>query len=279
MGSSTCSTLTSTPSSGGTAKASSVCFLTGLYSHLQQNPVQWLPIPARPAGLYRVTQGLHVAAGIASVPVLVAKLWLVWPRFVALPLARRASQVVERIGLLPLVGGGIFLAFSGVANIAQWYPWRFSFTASHYWMAWVTMGSIVAHVGAKWATTRPQPGPAVTAPAPRRGRPGARNHSRGRRRRHVPAGPPGNRGRRVGSAHPDHHRPDGCAAAAPRAARASRPHGRAPGAAGEPPMRCDSLDGCRPDVDAARRVVDSPTDRAAVSTSSHSASSTRTRGG
>ncbi len=132
----------------------SVCFVTGLYSHLQQHPQAWLPIPARPAGLYRLTQGLHVAAGIASVPVLIAKLWLVWPRFVALPPVKRASHLVERIGLFPLVGGGIFMAFSGVANIAQWYPWRFSFTASHFWMAWVTMGAIVAHVGAKWAISR-----------------------------------------------------------------------------------------------------------------------------
>jgi hypothetical protein len=132
----------------------SICFVTGLYSHLQQHPQAWLPIPARPAGLYRLSQGLHVAAGIASVPVLIAKLWLVWPRFVALPPVKRASHLVERIGLFPLVGGGIFMAFSGVANIAQWYPWRFSFTASHFWMAWVTMGAIVAHVGAKWAISR-----------------------------------------------------------------------------------------------------------------------------
>ena len=131
-----------------------VCFVTGLYSHLQQHPQAWLPIPARPAGLYRFSQGLHVAAGIASVPVLIAKLWLVWPRFVAFPAVKRASHLVERIGLFPLVGGGIFMAFSGVANIAQWYPWRFSFTASHFWMAWVTMGAIVAHVGAKWAISR-----------------------------------------------------------------------------------------------------------------------------
>ena len=131
-----------------------VCFVTGLYSHLQQHPQAWLPIPARPAGLYRFSQGLHVAAGIASVPVLIAKLWLVWPRFVALPAVKRTSHLVERIGLFPLVGGGIFMAFSGVANIAQWYPWRFSFTASHFWMAWVTMGAIVAHVGAKWAISR-----------------------------------------------------------------------------------------------------------------------------
>lgn len=132
----------------------SIAFLTGLFSNLQQNPVSWLPIPSRPAGLYRFTQGLHVVVGIASVPVLIAKLWLVWPRFVAFPVARRASQLVERIGLFPLVGGGIFMTFSGVANIAQWYPWRFAFRASHYWMAWVTMGAIVAHVGAKWVTTR-----------------------------------------------------------------------------------------------------------------------------
>ena len=132
----------------------SVCFVTGLYSHLQQHPQAWLPIPARPAGLYRLTQGLHVAAGIASLPVLVAKLWVVWPRFVAVPAVKRFSHLVERIGLFPLVGGGIFMVFSGVANIAQWYPWRFSFTATHFWMSWVTMGALTAHVGAKWAISR-----------------------------------------------------------------------------------------------------------------------------
>ena len=132
----------------------SICFVTGLYSHLQQNPVSWLPIQPRPAGFYRLSQGLHVVAGIASIPVLIAKLWLVWPRFVAFPVAKRAGQLVERIGLFPLVGGGIFMTFSGVANIAQWYPWKFSFTASHYWMAWVTMGAIVAHVGSKWVIAR-----------------------------------------------------------------------------------------------------------------------------
>lgn len=149
----------------------SICFLTGLYSHLQQNPQSWLPIQPRPAGLYRLTQGLHVASGIASVPVLIAKLWLVWPRFVVFPLAKRASHFVERIGLFPLVAGGVFMTFSGVANIAQWYPWKFSFTASHFWMGWVTMGAIVAHVGAKWAIARralarPSRRPALAAADP-----------------------------------------------------------------------------------------------------------------
>ncbi|MGH9223523.1 MAG: molybdopterin-dependent oxidoreductase [Acidimicrobiales bacterium] len=131
-----------------------VCFVTGLYSHLHQHPQSWLPLPSRPAGLYRLTQGVHVAAGIASVPVLVAKLWVVWPRFVAWPPVKGVAHLVERVGLFPLVAGGIFMTFSGVANIAQWYPWRFSFTATHFWMAWVTIGAMVAHVGAKWAITR-----------------------------------------------------------------------------------------------------------------------------
>jgi Oxidoreductase molybdopterin binding domain len=131
-----------------------VCFLTGLYSHLHQHPVAWFPVPARPAGLFRFTQGLHVASGIASLPLLLAKLWVVWPRFVSFPPARGVADVVERLGLLALVTGGLFMVGSGVANIAQWYPWRFSFTAAHYWTAWITIGAVVAHVGAKAPITR-----------------------------------------------------------------------------------------------------------------------------
>ena len=127
----------------------STCFVTGLFSHLHQHPLSWLPVPTRPAGLFRFTQGLHVASGIASLPVLVAKLWVVWPRFVSFPPGRRIADAVERLGILALVTGGIFMVFSGVANIAQWYPWRFSFTAAHYWTAWIVIGALVAHLGAK----------------------------------------------------------------------------------------------------------------------------------
>ena len=125
------------------------CFVTGLFSHLHQHPLSWLPVPSRPAGLFRFTQGLHVACGIASLPVLLGKLWVVWPRFVSFPPGRRIADAVERLGVLALVTGGIYMVFSGIANIAQWYPWRFSFTASHYWTAWITIGAVIAHVAAK----------------------------------------------------------------------------------------------------------------------------------
>jgi DMSO/TMAO reductase YedYZ molybdopterin-dependent catalytic subunit len=67
---------------------------------------------------------------------------------------KNAAHLVERVGIFPLVAGGIFMVFSGIANIAQWYPWRFGFPAAHYWMAWVTIGALVAHLGAKWVIAR-----------------------------------------------------------------------------------------------------------------------------
>lgn len=131
----------------------SVCFLTGLFSHAVQHPPSWFRSPARPAGLYRVTQGMHVATGIATVPLLLAKLWSVYPRFFR-PLPRDAAALVARISLLPLVGGAIFLLFTGVTNIARWYVWPFFFPRAHYWAAWITMGALLVHVGARGGTAR-----------------------------------------------------------------------------------------------------------------------------
>lgn len=134
--------------------AFTTCFLTGLLSHLIQQPPSWFLWPARPAGLYRVTQGVHVATGIATVPLLLAKLWAVYPHLWTWPPVRNVAHLVERLSLLPLVAGSLFMLFSGVANITRWYPWKFAFTATHYWVAWITMGAIVTHVGAKISVTR-----------------------------------------------------------------------------------------------------------------------------
>ncbi len=131
-----------------------LCFLTGLYSHLAQHPPPWFHLSARPAGLYRVTQGAHVATGIATIPLLLVKLWTVFPRLFVWPPFRGLASVVERLCLLPLVGGALFLLFTGLANINLWYPWAFNFPVAHYWVAWITMGALVVHVGAKATTTR-----------------------------------------------------------------------------------------------------------------------------
>jgi hypothetical protein len=131
-----------------------VCFLTGLYSHLLQQPPTWIAVPPSPAGLFRITQGLHVASGIASIPLLLAKLWSVYPRLFQWPPFRDALHLVERATLVVLVAGSLFMLFSGTANIERWYPWRFFFPAGHYWAAWITMGALVTHIGAKLPVVR-----------------------------------------------------------------------------------------------------------------------------
>jgi DMSO/TMAO reductase YedYZ molybdopterin-dependent catalytic subunit len=131
----------------------SICFVTGIFSHLAQHPTAWFALPARPAGLYRLTQGLHVATGIASIPLLLAKLWVVYPKLFRWPPFDGVANAVERLALFPLIAGGLFMVGSGLANINLWYPWGFSFPVAHYWVAWITIGALVLHVGAKRATT------------------------------------------------------------------------------------------------------------------------------
>jgi DMSO/TMAO reductase YedYZ molybdopterin-dependent catalytic subunit len=131
-----------------------ICFTTGLWSHMQQNPPPWFEPIARPAGLYRFTQGLHVATGIATIPLLLAKLWVVYPKLFRRPIFSGLGSLLERLSLIPLIGGGIFLLFTGLANINLWYPWPFNFRTSHYWVAWITIGALIVHVGAKLTTTR-----------------------------------------------------------------------------------------------------------------------------
>jgi DMSO/TMAO reductase YedYZ molybdopterin-dependent catalytic subunit len=131
-----------------------VCFLTGLISHLLQHPPGWLWWPTRPVWLYRVTQGTHVASGLASVPLLLAKLWTVYPHLWTWPPVRSVAHAAERLSLLPLVGGSLFMLVTGVQNIARWYAWPFHFTAAHYSVAWITMGGLAVHIGAKLHITR-----------------------------------------------------------------------------------------------------------------------------
>jgi hypothetical protein len=50
-----------------------------LLSHYQYEPGSWLPEPAKPIWGYRLTQGIHVATGIATIPLLLFKLWTVYP--------------------------------------------------------------------------------------------------------------------------------------------------------------------------------------------------------
>ncbi|MGH9013370.1 MAG: molybdopterin-dependent oxidoreductase [Acidimicrobiia bacterium] len=138
----------------GLGVAFGTCFVTGVLSHLIQEAPAWFRWPPRPAGLYRVTQGVHVITGIACIPLLFAKLWVVYPRLFRWPPFGGVAHFLERIALVPLIAGGLFQLFSGLANINLWYPYPFGFRGAHYWVAWITIGALIVHIGAKVAATR-----------------------------------------------------------------------------------------------------------------------------
>lgn len=129
--------------------AFAVCFATGLVSHLVQHPPGWFVWPASPSWLYRVTQGLHVATGLAAVPLLLVKLWTVYPALFAWPVAGTVARVVSRLSVLVLVGAAAMQLVTGIINTAQWYPFGFFFPVAHYWTAWIAIGAVAVHVGAK----------------------------------------------------------------------------------------------------------------------------------
>ncbi|MGP3952126.1 molybdopterin-dependent oxidoreductase [Streptomyces sp. 7N604] len=133
------------------AVAVAVCFVTGLISHYLQQPPEWLKdaLPSRPVWGYRVTQGLHVAAGIAAIPLLLAKLWTVYPRLFVWPALRSVRHALERLSVAVLVAAEVFELFSGLLNVAQWYPWPFSFVPVHFAVGWVLIGALLLHVAVK----------------------------------------------------------------------------------------------------------------------------------
>ncbi len=148
-----------------------VCALTGFISHAAYDPdlggnaifggpgpgngfdlygFDWL---TRPVWLYAATQGLHVVTGIAAIPILLAKLWAVIPKLFENPPLRTPAHALERLSLVLLVGGGLFVIATGVINIQLWYPFGFSFVPAHYYGAIIFLAALVLHVALKLPLT------------------------------------------------------------------------------------------------------------------------------
>jgi len=130
-----------------------LCFLTGLLSHwyyLYDAP--FFP-PVRPVWGYRITQGVHILSGTAAIPLLLVKLWSVYPKlFGEVPFGRLRlllANLTEKASIAVLVAASIFQLTTGLANAAQWYPWSFSFRPTHYAVAWIAIGALVVHIAVK----------------------------------------------------------------------------------------------------------------------------------
>jgi len=126
-----------------------ICFVTGLLSHYQYGPWHWLPEPASPAWGYRFTQGLHVLTGIACIPLLLTKLWSVYPKLFAWPPAKSVLNGIERLSIAVFVFSALLELLTGFINILDWYPWPWFFTSVHYALAYIVIGSLVLHITVK----------------------------------------------------------------------------------------------------------------------------------
>ncbi|MBX0299738.1 molybdopterin-dependent oxidoreductase [Cryobacterium sp. 1639] len=126
-----------------------LCFGTGLYSHFLQQPLAWMTFPTRPARLYQFTQGTHIVAGIACFPLLLAKLYVVFPQLFQYPPVTSFKNFLERASIALFVGASLVEITIGLLNTYQWYPFPFPFKQVHFALAFVIIGSLIIHIGVK----------------------------------------------------------------------------------------------------------------------------------
>ena len=127
-----------------------LCFATGLYSHYLQSPFEWMVFLVRPIWLYQISQGLHIAAGLACVPMLLAKLYIVFPQLFQTPPVKSALHLLERASIALFVAASLVQVTIGVLNTYQLYAWfPFSFRHTHFMLSWIVIGSLAIHIAIK----------------------------------------------------------------------------------------------------------------------------------
>ncbi len=151
-----------------------VCFVTGIFSHNLQEQPSWMFYPADPVWIYQLTQGLHVTSGLAAIPLLLAKLWSVFPELLKWPPIRSFGHALERGSIALFLGSSFVQLITGLINTYKWYPWPFPFRETHYWLSWIIIGSLLLHIALKLPAImdhwRAGPDDRGGAPAPGPGR-------------------------------------------------------------------------------------------------------------
>jgi len=151
-----------------------LCFGTGIYSHFLQDPLPWMVFTTRPVFLYQLTQGIHITAGILCFPLLLAKLYIVFPELFQTPSVKSFPHLLERASIALFVASSIVQIVTGLLNTYQWYAlFPFPFRQTHYALSFVIVGSLAIHIAVKldviakhWTKTRSEQESRVE-PAPR----------------------------------------------------------------------------------------------------------------
>ena len=82
-------------------------------------------------------------------PLVLVKLWSVYPNRFRWPPFRSVKQVVERLTVALLVSSTLVQLFTGFFNVLGWYPFRWDFLSVHYYLAYVVVGSVLLHIAVK----------------------------------------------------------------------------------------------------------------------------------
>lgn len=126
-----------------------ICFFTGLYSHFIQDPEPWMVFPTFIPDLYAITQGVHIAAGIACFPLILGKLYTIYPRLFVYPPITGPLNALERASIALFVAASLVEITIGMINTADWYPFPFPFRQTHFALSFVIIGSLAIHIGVK----------------------------------------------------------------------------------------------------------------------------------
>ena len=127
-----------------------VTFGTGLYSHFLQDPLPWMVFPTRPTFLYQLSQGIHITAGIACVPLILGKLYVVFPELFQTPPVRSISHFLERASIALFVAASLVEITIGLLNTFQFYSlFPFPFKQTHFALSFVIIGSLAIHIAVK----------------------------------------------------------------------------------------------------------------------------------
>ena len=127
-----------------------LCFGTGIYSHFIQDPLPWMVFPTRPIWLYQVSQGIHITAGILCFPLILAKLYSVYPQLFTFPPVKSFAGFLERASIAIFVAASLVQITIGLINTYQWYQlFPFPFRQTHYALSFVVIGSLAIHIAVK----------------------------------------------------------------------------------------------------------------------------------
>jgi hypothetical protein len=126
-----------------------ICFLTGLYSHFLQDPLPWMHFPTAPSNLYQLSQGIHITAGIACFPLLLGKLYVIYPELFSYPPVKNVAGFLERASIALFVSSSIVQIVTGLFDTFQWYPFPFNFRQVHFALSFVIIGSLAIHIAVK----------------------------------------------------------------------------------------------------------------------------------